>query len=150
MASPDAAGLAVKLGHKNVYVFSDGLPAWVRAGRPTGTIEKLPKADIKSIPASELKTMVDKGKDFVLLDIRFGRLARKYKINYRGRKNIPLDMLIERHRELDPGKKIVIIGETGNRSGIAARYLKTKGFDNIVHVKGGMQAWVGEGYSAGK
>jgi rhodanese-related sulfurtransferase len=34
MASHQAAGRAVEMGYKNVFVMPDGIDGWVKAGRP--------------------------------------------------------------------------------------------------------------------
>jgi rhodanese-related sulfurtransferase len=145
-ASLEAARLAVKLGYTDVYAFRAGLPGWVEAGYPTVTVKKLPPADVRGISTEELSTMVENGEDFVLLDIRFKALIERYRIDSARWVNIPLDMLIKRHRELPREKKIVIIGETGRRSAVAARYLMSKGFASVVHVEGGVQKWMKDGY----
>jgi rhodanese-related sulfurtransferase len=89
--------------------------------------------------------MLDGPEDFVLLDIRFGLLARQHYVNTPRRINIPLDMLIDRLGELEQGKKVVVLGEIGERSSIAARYLNLKGFEDISYVEGGMKRWMDEG-----
>ena len=146
MASTNAASLAVKQGYKKVYAFRDGLPGWITAGHETVTVEKLPKTKIESISAADLKEMIDKKEDIVLLDIRFASLVKKYSIKDKHYQNIPLDMLPDRYDEIQRGKKVVVIGETGKRAAVAVRFLSSKGFKKVLSAEGGMQKWVRDGY----
>ena len=111
MVSPKAAGLAASLGYKNSYAFRDGLPAWIKAGYPVETTEKLPKAKVPNVNVSKLKKMLDGKQDFVLLDIRMPFAAKTRWIKCSNRLSIPLDDLTDRHPEIPSGKKIVIIDE---------------------------------------
>lgn len=150
MASANAAGRAIELGYKNVNVFRDGLPAWVAAGYPVHSIEKLPKVEVPSITTKDLKTIMDKREDFVLLDIRFKSLLKKYKLNAEHLINVPLDMLSDRHTEIPRGKKIIVIDEVGKRVKIAGRYLVSKGYNDVSIVEGGIQKWIVDGHPVTK
>jgi rhodanese-related sulfurtransferase len=144
-ASWRAADKAVKLGYKNVYAFREGLPAWVKAGYATTTIEKLPKIEVAKISTDQLFSKMATGKDFVLLDVCLKRDAEKFWIDSPNRLHVPLDQLEARLNEIPKDKEIVIICLKGKRSPTAMRYLKAKGFNNLYSVKGGMQQWILEG-----
>jgi rhodanese-related sulfurtransferase len=58
--------------------------------------------------------------------------------------HIPLDALPERTSELDPGRAIVCLCRSGNRSGQATALLRECGFD-AVNMAGGMRAWAAAG-----
>lgn len=58
-----------------------------------------------------------------------------------GAKLLPLGELEKRHTELDHSKPIYVMCRTGNRSGQAQRKLKSLGFENVVNVAGGFEAW---------
>lgn len=119
------------------------------AGYPVRTIEKLPKVKVPAISTKELKTLMDRGEEFVLLDIRFQSLLKKYKINARDLINIPLDMLSDQHTTIPKGKKIIIIDEVGKRVKVAGRYMVSKGYDATI-VEGGIQKWIVDGYAVAK
>ena len=144
-ASWRAAEKAVKLGYKNVYAFRKGLPAWVKAGYPTISTAKLPKFDIKKISTDALLTMLNTNDKVVLLDVCLERDARKFWIDSPSRIHIPLDELEGRINEIPKGKTIAVICLKGKRSPTAIRYLKTKGFNDLVSINGGMQQWILEG-----
>lgn len=56
---------------------------------------------------------------------------------------IPLGELDHRLDELDKNKTIYVICRTGNRSGHAAGFMKTQGFNDIYNVLPGMINWTG-------
>ena len=98
----------------------------------------MPVKGIRQITTGELKNeLKDKSKQFI--DVRTVDEFRGRKIN--GFKNIPLQELSQRAEELSKDKEVVVICQSGMRSGKAARLLKKKGFTSITNVKGGMSAW---------
>lgn len=144
-ASWRAAEKAVSLGYKNVFAFRKGLPAWVAAGYPTTSIEKLPKTDVAKISTDALLGMLTTDDDFVLLDVCLKRDADKFWIDSPNRVHVPLDELEIRLSEVPKNKKVVVVCLKGKRSPTAIRYLAAKGYKNLVSVDGGMQQWILEG-----
>lgn len=55
--------------------------------------------------------------------------------------NIPLNRLAERSGELSRDRPIVVHCGTGYRSSIAASLLEGQGFDNVIDLVGGFNAW---------
>ena len=62
-----------------------------------------------------------------------------------GAVNIPLGDLPYRLTEVDRGRRVVTVCETGDRSSQAALMLKEQGFD-AENVEGGMWGWTLRGY----
>jgi adenylyltransferase/sulfurtransferase len=93
----------------------------------------------ENITAGGLKARLDAGDRPVLLDVRepweFG-LAR-----IDGSKLIPMSELGERFTELDPGAETVVICHHGNRSAYAARALQEAGFEKVLNLEGGLDAY---------
>jgi rhodanese-related sulfurtransferase len=54
---------------------------------------------------------------------------------------IPLAQLPARIGELEPGRPIVVICHHGVRSLRAAAFLESCGFDDVVNLSGGIDAW---------
>ena len=54
---------------------------------------------------------------------------------------VPLAQLPQRAPELPADKRILVICEHGNRSLVAAEYLRRLGFADAASVRGGMAAW---------
>ena len=146
MASVKAAGLAVKEGYQNVYVFRGGLPEWIMAGYPTVSLENLPRVDVPTMSVHDLKQKLDAGEDFVLLDVRIPVDAAKYRLETPLLLHISLNDLPKRYSEIPTGKSVVIFDKIGTRSSLASRYLSSKGFEDLVKVSGGMNQWIRAGY----
>jgi rhodanese-related sulfurtransferase len=144
VASWRAAEKAIELGYENVYAFREGLPAWVDAGYPTVTISKLPDLPLESISTAELAASLGDA-NFTLVDINLKDDAKKFWINHPQRVHIPLNELHLQLDKLDKTHRIAVICLKGKRSLTAVLYLKSKGFDDVVIVDGGIQKWVLEG-----
>ena len=99
----------------------------------------LPTKGVNHISTSDLKSeLKDKNKQFV--DVR---TPGEFKGNHiRGFKNIPLQQLAQKaEKELSKEKEVIVICQSGMRSGQASKVLKKLGFSKVINVKGGMSAW---------
>lgn len=95
-----------------------------------------------AILPSELKQMMNAGRDFVLLDVRE---VWEYKlVHIEGAVSIPLGELPRRSRELLPVDEIVVYCHHGMRSLDAAYLLQQLGFKSVLSVAGGIDRWVKE------
>ena len=95
----------------------------------------------ETISSFELKEKLDRGEDFVILDIRYEEEVKKFKRIEDSRVvNIPYTELRERYKELPKDKEIVIVCQIGNRAYDAYRFLKSKGF-NCKALDGGLAFW---------
>jgi rhodanese-related sulfurtransferase len=57
---------------------------------------------------------------------------------------IPMDVLLQRLRELDQKRETIVVCEHGARSHNVALYLATEaGFENVATMEGGMSEWNG-------
>lgn len=81
----------------------------------------------------------------VLLDVRTAAEFRA--LHAEGAVNLPLDQICpEAVQQLaGPEKKIFIICQGGNRSVAACGKLSGKGFNNLINVEGGTNAWESDG-----
>ncbi len=77
--------------------------------------------------------------DLNLLDIRTPREWDDFNL---GGFHVPLDTLLGRIEEISKEKNWVIICYNGTQSLIALRLLKVKGFTNIDHLEGGLEAYL--------
>ena len=95
--------------------------------------------DYENITASGLKRRLEAGDRPVLLDVREPwefELAR-----IEGSTLIPMSELGERFTELDPGAETVVICHHGNRSSYVAQALQRTGFENVLNLEGGLDAY---------
>jgi adenylyltransferase/sulfurtransferase len=97
-----------------------------------------------TISVTDLKEMMDAGKDFYLVDVRE---PNEYEIvSIPGATLIPKDRILsgEALSGLPQDKPVVLHCKTGARSAEALAVLKGAGFSDAVHVGGGVVAWVNQ------
>jgi adenylyltransferase/sulfurtransferase len=91
------------------------------------------------IDAVEVKRKLDRGDDFILIDVRE---PHEYQIaRIPGAKLIPLGELPKHLGEFDRNREIVAHCKTGGRSQKAVHLLKQNGFKNVRNMTGGITAW---------
>jgi adenylyltransferase/sulfurtransferase len=97
------------------------------------------KVNPGEIDVVELKQKLDRGDNFVLIDVRE---PHEYKIcAIPGAKLIPLGEFPHHVGEFDPAADIVIHCRSGMRSAKACSILRQNGFENVRNVVGGILAW---------
>jgi rhodanese-related sulfurtransferase len=62
--------------------------------------------------------------------------------------HVPMTELANVVRVLDPATYVVLVSSTGERAGIAARYLESLGMLHVAAMTGGMQAWKAQGFTS--
>lgn len=99
----------------------------------------IPVKGITHSSPQEAKKMF-RNKNIQFIDVR---TPGEYKSNHhKPFKNIPLSELVNRLKELDKEKEVVVICQSGMRSVKASKMLKKHGFSKITNVRGGMSSWV--------
>jgi adenylyltransferase/sulfurtransferase len=92
------------------------------------------------ISASELKALIDQGRDLQIIDVREPNEFAIARIP--NSKLIPLGQVVERKGEIDPSRYTVVHCKGGTRSAKAIAALKASGFTGtLVNLKGGILAW---------
>ncbi len=92
-----------------------------------------------AIDATELKGKLDRGDNFLLLDVRE---PHEYQIaRIPGSRLIPLGELSKHLNELDSNADIVAHCKSGGRSQQAVDLLKANGFQHVRNMTGGITAW---------
>jgi NADPH-dependent 2,4-dienoyl-CoA reductase/sulfur reductase-like enzyme/rhodanese-related sulfurtransferase len=89
----------------------------------------------------EVKAMIDKDEDFILLDVRNARELLEARIEARQTKHIPLGELRSRLAELPHDAKIVIFCHRSVRAYQAQRILSGSGFKNVRFMDGSIVTW---------
>ena len=124
--STKIAGLAKKDGYKNIRVYLDGQPAWLKAGN--------------NVEAS--KGTIEKG-NIVLIDLRSakkseaGRIARSV--------TIPYDSLDDRLDDIPTKAPIVVYSDDADEAADAFEDLTDEGYKKVALVPGNFQGWVKSG-----
>ncbi|HEY7307096.1 MAG TPA: molybdopterin-synthase adenylyltransferase MoeB [Bryobacteraceae bacterium] len=91
------------------------------------------------IDVQEVKRKLDRGDDFLLIDVRE---PHEYQIaRIPGSKLIPLGELPKHLNELNPEADIVAHCKSGARSQKAVDFLKQSGFKHVRNMTGGILAW---------
>jgi rhodanese-related sulfurtransferase len=141
----EAAGLVAEKGYTNIATFKEGIPGWVKEGFPLNKEHALPNSEVPSLNAGELKGLLG---NVVILDIRGPIL---YKMGWiKGSQKIPLGQLSARVAEIPKGKGIVVVDHAGNQVLAAGRFLKSKGYEDVKRLQGGVMAWVSQGLNLDK
>src|SRR3954471_12949815 len=97
------------------------------------------KVNEGEIDVKEVKAKLDRGDDFLLIDVRE---PHEHQIcNIPQAKLIPLGQVAQRLGELDPKAEIVVHCKSGMRSAKACGILRQAGFDKVRNMKGGILAW---------
>src|SRR5579883_1701539 len=91
------------------------------------------------ISPAEVKQKIDRGDDFVLIDVREPHEWQICHITQA--KLIPLGELPKRIHELDSATEIVTHCKSGMRSAKAVDFLKQAGFKKVKNMTGGILAW---------
>lgn len=108
-------------------------------GVPQGQMEDAkPVVDNSDIEPAEVKQRLDRGDNFVLVDVRE---PHEYQICNIGARLIPLGELPKRVGELNSADEIVVHCKSGMRSAKAADFLRQAGFSHVRNMKGGILAW---------
>ncbi|TKD66429.1 rhodanese-like domain-containing protein [Pseudalkalibacillus hwajinpoensis] len=97
-----------------------------------------PGKNVKTITSEEAKAKFN-DRNVQFIDVRT-------KGEYKGQKvkqfkNMPLHELGNRAKELDPNKEVIVLCQSGMRSGKACSELKRQGFTNVSNVRGGLNMW---------
>jgi len=98
-----------------------------------------PVAASGDIEPTEVKTKLDRGDKFTLIDVREPHEFQICRIT--GSTLIPLGELPKRVGELDKNAEIVAHCKSGARSAKAVDFLKQAGFKSVRNMKGGILAW---------
>ena len=91
------------------------------------------------IDAVQLKAKIDRGDNFVLIDVREPHEFQICRIPTS--KLIPLGELPKRLNELNSADEIVMHCKSGMRSAKGVDFLKQAGFKKVKNMKGGILAW---------
>lgn len=129
--SPKAARLAAKLGYRNLYVLSEGMPAWEEKGFAIYAgpdYEK--KVEATRIKPKELQALLADRKDHVvIIDVRDP--SEYLEGHIPGAVNIPVSGFAANSGMLEKEKIVVVYCNSGGRSYNAYRKLQKMDFKQI-------------------
>jgi len=94
----------------------------------------------ENITANELKALMEKAADLVLIDVR-----EPYELSMgciQGATNIPMGQVPHHTDQIPRDKSVIIYCHSGMRSYNVQQYLKQNGYTNISNLEGGIEAWL--------
>ena len=94
---------------------------------------------IGKIDPVTLKARLDRGESVLILDVR-----EPFEIAlapFPGATHIPMGDIPSRLTELDPDLETVVVCHHGVRSAQVAMYLAQMGFEHVLNLSGGIDAW---------
>lgn len=96
---------------------------------------------VPSISVAELKKQLSAGigNNTIIVDLREPVIYNKEHIP--GAILIPFANFENKYTQLDKNKRIILVCHTGPMGDAAGQFLKTKGYEQILNLEGGMQAW---------
>ncbi len=95
--------------------------------------------EVPALTAEELKKKIDRGDDFILLDVRDASEVAICSLP--GAVNIPLGQLPGSFGRLKEAPEVVVYCKYGGASARAARFLKGSGLPYVRNLTGGIDAW---------
>lgn len=132
----DTVRFLVRVGLDQVKGYlKGGIELWMRAAYPLVTLAQISPGD--------LHQLLNKGHNVQVLDVRSQGEWDSGHIEG-ALHNMAADVPENLHR-LDRRQPLALVCGTGYRSTVAASLLEQRGFQNLINVTGGMQAWVRAG-----
>lgn len=98
--------------------------------------------DILELPVTNIKQRLDKGEPLVLLDIREPYELMLSRLDHA--LHIPMSQMADRWNEIPREKPVVVFCHHGIRSVTLIRQLQAAGYNNLINMIGGINAWTKE------
>ncbi len=100
---------------------------------------------IDFMKVEELKELMDKGEELILVDCR--EVEEYNQGHIKGSKLIPLSNFGENSKSLTNKKATIILQcRSGKRSLTAAQHLNNEGYEKLYNLEGGILAWQKSGF----
>lgn len=137
-----AASLVAEQGFTNVMTFKGGIPAWIKAGFSLDKTSALEKVRIPTVKPEALKQRLG---SVQIVDIRTKKLLKMGWINES--LLISMGKLSKDYVQISKDKPIVVVDHAGKQVLTACRFLKSKGYEDVSRLQGGLMAWNQKGFS---
>jgi rhodanese-related sulfurtransferase len=92
--------------------------------------------------------MITDTNQVVVIDVRPADAYRGPDGHIAGALSAPFDTIERQLPELLPyqNQTVLVYGQTSTDGALASKLLTVAGFRNVVHIDGGLQAWIAHGY----
>ena len=98
-------------------------------------------AEIPEISPADLNSRIAAGESFVIVDVREAFERDIADLPDYGQIHIPMAEVESRLDELDPSERTVVYCRSGGRSGMVLRFLRQRGFEDVINLRGGVLGW---------
>ncbi len=95
--------------------------------------------ELSEIAPAELKYRLERGECPLIVDVR--EPWEVAAASLAGAINIPMGEIPSRLAELDPDRETIVLCHHGIRSAQVAMYLARNGFEHVINLRGGIDAW---------
>ena len=95
--------------------------------------------ELSEIAPAELKHRLERGERLLIVDVR--EPWEVATASLAGAINIPMGEIPSRLAELDPDRETIVLCHHGIRSAQVAMYLARNGFERVINLRGGIDAW---------
>ncbi len=104
--------------------------------------------DFSEVAPTVAAEMILDSQQVVVLDVRPAAEYRWPEGHIAGSLNAPFDTIEQQLPVLLPyqNQTVIVYGETSTDGELAAKLLTVAGFHNVVHIAGGIKAWIQKGY----
>jgi len=123
------------------------LLAGAMLGCRTVGISRMPGGFAEVSPTVAAEMILD-SQQVVVLDVRPSADYRGPEGHIAGSLNAPFDSIERQLPELLPyqNQTVLVYGASSTDGEVAAKLLSVAGFRNVVHIAGGLKAWIDRGY----
>ncbi len=132
----------------NINCTTDPKAAWIPIDTPScevlGTINpEINTQVVSGIPTAEFDAQIHISFPPLILDVRSSNEFRKGEFSIANAVNIPLTTIMNDLSSVTPYRdwKVITVCGSGKRAEIAAKTLKSVGFENPMFLKGGLKQW---------
>lgn len=101
----------------------------------------LPDFDIPELTPEELKRRLDQEQPIKLIDVREPHEYQIADLAEYDPVRLPMAEVLARLDDLDPDTPSVVYCRSGGRSGWVVNQLRTRGFENVYNLAGGILRW---------
>lgn len=95
--------------------------------------------ELSEIAPADLKQRLERGERPLIVDVREPWEVAAASLP--GAVNIPMGEIPSRLTELDPDRETIVLCHHGIRSAQVAMYLARNGFERVINLSGGIDAW---------
>jgi rhodanese-related sulfurtransferase len=108
-------------------------------GLQSGQSAHLKMAELSEISPRELKARIERGERPLIVDVR--EIEEVKVAPFPDALHIAMGEITSRRAELEPERETIVVCHHGIRSAQVAAYLSSLGFERVLNLSGGIDAW---------